>query len=254
MFRKALRVVRSAAGVSVITIVTGLSIGAGLAHAQTVITAATGVGTVPAGEYAGQTIRATVVGVYSGFGNTTLIDGRAIVRIGARRFDSVVSPSIPSFCCGEGHVGPDFFSMTGWVSENATAGPHDHLFGTSASTAGDMCVSIADQTNSVVPPATPPHDPGIGLICGIPAFVIVLPIGSSPLASLNPTAQTARPLDALLSCELSNQALEPADEIVQLIDHRLHRRRLGKIHSSRFEQRHRMIAAARPQEVEVAPE
>ena len=172
-----------AIGAGVMTLIACLSIGAA-ANAQQVFTAAVGVGTVPAGEYAGQTIRAVIIGSYSGVGLTTLTDGRAVVWIGARRFDSVVSSSIPSFCCGEGHVGTDFFSMTGWVRENAPGGQHNHLFGASATTDGTMCINIADQTNSVVPPAVPVHDPGVGLICGIRALVVIIPVGA-PLIALN---------------------------------------------------------------------
>ena len=152
---------------------------AGTLHAQTVLGVAVGAGTVPGGEYAGLRIRAAILGVYSGYGNTTLVEGRALVYIGSTRFDSIVSTSIPSFCCGEGHVGTDFFSMTGWVQESAASGPHSHLFGTSATKDGKMCIDIVDQTGSVVPPATPPHDPGVGLICDIPALVAIVPLSSA---------------------------------------------------------------------------
>jgi hypothetical protein len=174
---------RIAVGVCALVVFASTFATVGNAGAQTVLTVAIGTGTVPDGEFAGRRIRAVVVGVYSGIGLGTLETGYATVWIGTRRFDAIVDPAIESFCCGGGHVGTDFFSITGWIRDNAPGGPHAHLFGTSATTDGRMCVNIVDQTNSVVPPATPPHDPGIGLICDLPALVAVVPLGPTALVS-----------------------------------------------------------------------
>jgi hypothetical protein len=91
-----------------------------------------------------------------------------VVTIRGERFESVNDPFLFSFCCGEGDLmldGSDYvFTMFGQVNHITADEPHNHLFAGLAHTAGTMNMNIADQTGSVVIPATTPHDPGIGLI------------------------------------------------------------------------------------------
>jgi hypothetical protein len=142
----------------------------GMALSQ-IIGEASGIGTIPSGEYEGQTFTITIKGEYSEFGDGTLITGEAVVQIGEERFESIVDPALQSFCCGEGSVSPDRFRMSGQVRHIAAAyPPHNHLFGTSAGPDGLMCMNIADQSGTIAKPLLP-HDPGIGLICDIPATV-----------------------------------------------------------------------------------
>jgi hypothetical protein len=96
---------------------------------------AAGEGVIQDGEYAGQAFKVDVRGEYTGFGNGTLIVGRAVVTIGKERFVSIESPDLgtfASFCCGEGFVsdGGAFieFSMYGQVSHVTADEPHNHLF------------------------------------------------------------------------------------------------------------------------------
>jgi len=49
--------------------------------------------------------------------------------------------------------------------------PHNHLFGASAQGPGYLCLNIADQTGTTAQTSDPAHDPGIGLICDVPATV-----------------------------------------------------------------------------------
>lgn len=129
---------------------------------------ARGRGTIPSGEYMGQRFQVTLEANYSALGLETLIDGQAEVMIRGDRFESVMDTLLQSFCCGEGHL--EFiedeyvFTVYGQVQHTTDVGLHNHLFAGLASTAGWMNMNIADQTGSVVEPADPPHDPGIGLI------------------------------------------------------------------------------------------
>ena len=134
---------------------------------------AQGRGTIPAGEYAGQRFVVRLEALYSDLGLETLEEGSAEVRIGHERFESTIDPLLQSFCCGEGHLqiieGEYVFTVFGQVIHTTADAPHNHLFAGLASTANTMNMNIADQTGTVVIPAVPPHDPGIGLIEDIPA-------------------------------------------------------------------------------------
>lgn len=142
---------------------------------QTIIGQASGNGTIPSGEYAGQSCDVSIRGEYSDFGFGTLITGEATVVIGTEIFVSIVSPDVDtfqSFCCGEGHVYATEFSVYGQVRHTTAAIPHNHLFAASGTSDGQvMCFNIADQSGTVVTPIDPPHNPGVGLICDIPAQV-----------------------------------------------------------------------------------
>ena len=52
--------------------------------------------------------------------------------------------------------------------------PHNHLFAGLATTAGTMNMNIVDQSGSVVDPADPPHNPGIGLLEGFHALHVTV--------------------------------------------------------------------------------
>jgi len=134
---------------------------------------ARGKGTIPGGEYAGWKFQINIEGHYSGAGMYTLESGSALVKMRGERFVSTMDPLLQSFCCGEGHLlmvdGEWVFSMFGQVVHTTASPPHNHLFAGLASTAGTMNMNIADQTGTVVELATPPHDPGIGLITGFDA-------------------------------------------------------------------------------------
>jgi hypothetical protein len=127
---------------------------------------ARGRGTIPSGEYAGQRFQILMEGEYSDIGMSTLISGEVLVTIRGERFESVIDPSFPSFCCGEGHLefidGEYTFVMYGYVNHSTADEPHPHLFAGLATTAGTMNMNIADQTGTVVEPLDSPHDPGIG--------------------------------------------------------------------------------------------
>lgn len=137
-------------------------------------------GIIPSGEYAGQRFKIKVSGDYSGIGPASLINGSAVITIGAERFDSIVSPAFgtfDSFCCGEGATTDDgsaqTFTVFGQVRHVTAAVPHNHLFAAFGSTEGTMNFNIVDQSGTIVTPTVPPHDPGIGLINEIPAVVKV---------------------------------------------------------------------------------
>ena len=130
---------------------------------------ARGHGIIPAGEYAGQHFNVSLRAEYSGPGLETLVSGKATVSIQGDKYKSVNDPLLQSFCCGEGHLmdlGTHWeFSMFGQVVHDG----HNHLFAGLGSTDGTMNMNIADQSGTVVIPAVPPHDPGIGLILDIPS-------------------------------------------------------------------------------------
>lgn len=149
--------------------------GQSLFASSSVVGIANGSGTIRSGEYAGQAFTVHLSGEYSGFGSGTLTSGAGtIVQIGAERFEGDVDPLGWSLCCGEGSAFPDWFSMTGHVRHVTAAVPHDHLFGASGDRAsGAICINIMDQTGATGPLLDPPHDPGIGLICDIPAVVTI---------------------------------------------------------------------------------
>lgn len=126
-------------------------------------------GTIPAGEYAGDHFTVRITGEYSAPGLATLITGSATVKIQGEQFNSIVDPALASFCCGEGYLqnlGTHWeFTVFGRVVHDG----HQHLFAGLGSTLGTMNMNVADQTGTVVDPAVPPHDPGIGLLENIPA-------------------------------------------------------------------------------------
>jgi hypothetical protein len=132
------------------------------------VVSAKGNGVIPSGEYAGQRFQIDLDGNYLGLGNGTLVSGSALVKIRAERFISVMDPLLQSFCCGEGDLllidGEYIFTMFGQVNHSTAGESHHHLFAGLARTGGTMNMNIEDQTGTVVIPATPPHDPGIGLI------------------------------------------------------------------------------------------
>jgi hypothetical protein len=142
----------------------------GMALSQ-IIGEASGSGTIPSGEYAGQTYSITIKGEYAEFGDGTLIIGEAIVQIGEEVFESVVNPVLNSFCCGEGSIFADQFHMNGQVRHVGAAYTiHNHLFGASVRPDGLLCMNIVDQSGTIAKPLLP-HDPGIGYICDIPITV-----------------------------------------------------------------------------------
>ena len=134
---------------------------------------ARGKGIIPAGEYGGQHFQITLEGLYTDIGLSMLESGAALVRIRGERFVSVEDPLLQSFCCGEGDLlltdGEWIFTMYGQVVHTTASEPHNHLFAGLARESGTMNMNIADQTGTVVIPAVPPHDPGIGLIIGFDA-------------------------------------------------------------------------------------
>ncbi len=134
---------------------------------------ARGKGTIPAGEYGGHKFQITLEGVYSDIGLATLVSGETLVKIRGERFVSVEDPLLQSFCCGEGDLiladGEWIFTMFGQVVHTTAPDPHNHLFAGLARESGTMNMNIADQTGTIVIPAVPPHDPGIGLIEGFEA-------------------------------------------------------------------------------------
>ena len=142
------------------------------------------------------------------------------IQIGSERFEAVVSPAFGTFqslCCGEGYVFHDGFSMTGQVRHVTAAVPHNHLFGASAAVYGSLCVNIADQSGSITQTDSP-HDPGIGLICDIPATVIVsggartISIDIKPDSrenAVNPAANGVIPVAILSTDELDAAAVDP---------------------------------------------
>jgi hypothetical protein len=145
------------------------------AQSTQVVAFAVGAGTIPSGEYAGRPFRIEISGEYSAFGPGTLVRGRALLTIGTERFASVVgTEQFPSFCCGEGAVDSFGFSMGGRVRHVTAPQPHEHLFGASATKDGRMCFNLADQSGTTTE-TQPPHNPGVGLICDIPAVVIMTP-------------------------------------------------------------------------------
>ncbi len=129
---------------------------------------AKGKGIIPGGEYAGYHFQITMEGFYTGVAPNTLDNGTVTVKIRSERFVSVVDPLLQSFCCGEGDLilidGEWIFSMYGQVVHTTASEIHNHLFAGLARSSGTMNMNIADQTGTVVIPAMPPHDPGIGLI------------------------------------------------------------------------------------------
>jgi hypothetical protein len=139
---------------------------------------AQGRGIIPAGEYAGVRFVVRLEALYSGLGLETLEEGEAEVRIGHEQFESTMDPLLQSFCCGEGHLqvieGEYVFTVFGQVIHSTADTPHNHLFAGLASTAKTMNMNIADQTGTVVIPAVPPHDPGIGLIEDIRANYVTV--------------------------------------------------------------------------------
>jgi hypothetical protein len=146
-----------------------------LAQSTKVVAVAVGAGTISSGEYAGRPFRIEIFGEYSRFGPGTLVRGRALLTIGTERFESVVgTEQFPSFCCGEGAVDSFSFSMSGRVRHVTAPQPHEHLFGASATKDGRMCFNLADQSGTITE-TQPPHNPGVGLICDIPAVVIITP-------------------------------------------------------------------------------
>jgi hypothetical protein len=166
-------------------------------------------GKTPGGQYQGQLFTVTLKGEYSGYGMGTLVIGEAKVFIGSEQFTSVVFSDVgKSFCCGEGGTTDGQLSVTGWVLHKTSAGPHYHLFGALASTGGTMCINIVDQTGTVVDPADPPCNPGIGLICEIPAVVRIGPVVTVPIDikpgtfpnSINPRSNGVIPV-AILTTE-----------------------------------------------------
>jgi hypothetical protein len=141
-----------------------------------IVGTAIGGGTIPAGQYQGQTFTVTIKGEYSGYGLETFVIGQAKVTIGTEVFTSVVfSDYRCSFCCGNGASGESWFGLHGLVLHETSAGPHYHLFGASASTGGGMCFNISDQSGTTVDPTDPPCDPGVGLICFEGAVVHIGP-------------------------------------------------------------------------------
>ena len=137
---------------------------------------ATGIGTIPEGEYAGWRFNIMIEGYYSDVGDNTLESGSAEVRIRSERFVSVMDVDLQSFCCGEGYLflidGEWIFSMFGQVVHSTAPEPHNHLFAGLATTAGTMNMNIVDQYGSAVDLADPPHNPGIGLLVGFNALYV----------------------------------------------------------------------------------
>ncbi len=195
-------------------------------RAQIVLAGARSSGTVSSGEYAGQNFRLLIAGAYSGFGPGGLIQGRAILFIGAERFEAIVSPdfgTFDSFCCGEGRVDPfdafHSFSTNGQVRHVNAATPHNHLFGASATTDGRMAFNLADQSGTIVTPSDPPHDPHVGLIVDLPANAAIITLGASlpksapsaPGNSTDPDELELQELLLKLEAELSVAAANTAN-------------------------------------------
>ncbi|MDX1408983.1 MAG: hypothetical protein R3330_12635 [Saprospiraceae bacterium] len=133
------------------------------------IATAKGSGTIPGGEFAGDHFTVSIRGEYAAPGFMTLVGGEATVKVQGEKFTSISDPLLQSFCCGEGSLydlGTHWeFTVFGQVVHSG----HNHLFAGFGSTQGTMNMNVADQTGTVVEPAVPPHDPGIGLIEGIPS-------------------------------------------------------------------------------------
>jgi len=185
-----------------------------------VIGTAVGSGTIPGGQYQGQSFTVTVKGEYSGYGMESLVIGEAKIVIGTEVFTSVVfSDFRKSFCCGNGAAGDSWFDVHGQVLHETSAGPHYHLFGASGSLDGGMCFNIADQTNTTVDPVDPPCDPGVGLICGFPAVIHIGPAvltvqidikpGSLP-NPINPKANGVIPVAILTTPAFDALSVDPA--------------------------------------------
>jgi hypothetical protein len=194
--------------------------------AQAVTAKAKGEGVIANGEYAGKKFKIELAGAYSGFGAGTLVEGRVRLKIGKERFESIISPdfgTFNSFCCGEGRVDPfgafHSFSMNGQVRHVTAAEPHNHLFGASATTDGLMCFNLADQSGTIVTPTNPPHDPGVGLICDIPAKAKIK-VCSKALSKNSPIDQDV--LDELeIDDDFFNRDEEWAAEALQPTEIRL---------------------------------
>ncbi|MEO5906487.1 MAG: hypothetical protein ABIQ11_07165 [Saprospiraceae bacterium] len=132
---------------------------------------AKGKGIIPTGEYAGHHFQIELNATYSGIGFETLIEGAATVKIRGERFKSVTDTLLHSFCCGEGYLqmidGLYVFTVFGQVNHSTASDPHHHLFAGLAFTGGEMHMNIANQSGTIVDPADPPHNPGIGLITDV---------------------------------------------------------------------------------------
>ncbi len=134
---------------------------------------AKGKGVIPSGEYAGWHFQIRIEGNYSAIDTGTLISGSALVKMRSERFESTMDPALQSFCCGEGGLlmldGDWIFYMYGQVIHTTASPPHNHLFAALANSNGTMNMNIVDQSGTIVIPADPPHDPGIGLLEGFSA-------------------------------------------------------------------------------------
>ena len=183
-----------------------------------IIGTAIGSGTIPGGQYEGQAFTVTIKGEYSGYGIESLVIGEAKVVIGTEVFTSVVSDFSKSFCCGNGRIWDSEFDLYGQVLHETSAGPHYHLFAASATTEGFMCFNIADQTNTTVDPVDPPCDPGIGLICDIPAVVQIGPAVLTVQIDIKP-GSCPNPLNTKSKGVLSVAILGTEDFDVTGIDH-----------------------------------
>jgi len=141
-----------------------------------IIGTAVGGGTIPAGQYAGQTFTSAIAGEYSGYAAGTLIIGHARIVIGTEVFTSVETNTFySSFCCGNGGVALTGFYVHGLVLHETSDIPHCHLFAASAATDGSMCINIENQTATAIPEPILACDPGVGLLCNIPAVVHIGP-------------------------------------------------------------------------------
>lgn len=140
---------------------------------------AKGGGTIPSGEYAGAHFQIRMETHYTGMGNGTLDSGSAQVKIQGERFVSVTDAFLESFCCGAGDLllldGDYIFTVYGQVAHVTATDPNNHhLFAALGNTAGTMNMDILDQSGTVVEPADPPHDPGIGLIEDFPGHRVIV--------------------------------------------------------------------------------
>lgn len=134
---------------------------------------AVGSGVIHSGEYAGSHFVIGYSGLYSDVGSQTLISGTARINIRGDKFQSVENPLLQSFCCGEGDLtfdGDEYtFTLFGQVQHTTEVGLHNHLFAGLGSTSGYFNLNILDQSGTAVDMASPPHNPGIGLLTDLPS-------------------------------------------------------------------------------------
>jgi hypothetical protein len=178
---------------ALVTVAGAISIASIISAASVLIGSADASGTIPAGEYAGQAFTVHLSAEYSALGVGTLITGSGTtVQVGSERFEGIVSPAFGTFqslCCGEGHASLSAFTMTGQVRHVTAAVPHNHLFGAAGKADGTICFNISDQSGTIVD-SIPHHDPGIGLLCDIPATVSLTGIAQTVVVDVKPGNQT----------------------------------------------------------------